>query len=218
MRPARRRAARAAFTVAEIVVVVALVSVVVTLLYRFLLSGSRSVSLGAEELEGVRRANLALERIKRDLRSLCDVVGVTGGTSEIDSTGHTLTFQRFSSEPAGNRPAAFKVVYKAEKVRVTRAGEPADGVRLRGYYGDATTPVLDEDCFTEVRFKKYRLNGLSYYQVRMGVPDVTGKSGKTHWLQTSVGSRYYHTFTKDPNWLALDESHYETARGGRSTR
>ncbi|MBI4872224.1 MAG: prepilin-type N-terminal cleavage/methylation domain-containing protein [Candidatus Riflebacteria bacterium] len=204
------RGGRRGFTAVEVTIVMLIMAVIIAGLYRFLAFGSRSVSLGSEEIEGVRRANVVLERIKRDLRSICDVVKVNAGGPEVQPGGKGLTFLRFVQDASSPVPLAQKVRYRTEKVQVQRAGKPADAVRLQILYGKGKTPVVSEDSFTDVRFKKYRLNGKPFYQVRLAVADLTAPSGQTHVLQTSLGSRYYHTFLDDLSWLALDETAFST--------
>lgn len=203
--PLRRRPI-AAFTTIELTVSMLVMAVIIAALYQFLSFGSRSVSLGSEEIEGVRRANVVMERLKRDLRAICDVVNVPGGKPDVLDDGTGMSFLRFDDNASSPQPRSYKVEFRSEKVKVVRAGQPADAVRLQVFYGNSKAPAVDESLFSDVRFKKYRLNGLPFYQVRLAVPDLTGKSAETHYLQTSVGSRYYHTFYSDPNWLALDET------------
>ncbi len=207
------RAERSGFTIIEIVIVTALVALMITLLYRFFVIGSRTVTLGTEEVEGIRRANITMERIKRDLRSLCDIRKATAGAPEVAPDGGSMTFLKFNPDASAMRPGAVKVVYKTSPVTVKRGDRTLDAVKLEGFYGDTPVPAFSEDVFSEVRFTKYWLHGYPFYQVRFGVPDLTGKNETIHYLQTSVGSRYYHALLSDPNWLPLSETQYEVTAG-----
>lgn len=176
-------------------------------LYTFLISGSRTVDRGSEELEAVRTVNRVLERIKRDLRTVCEVFRVNSGSPEVSDDGHRLQVLCFAEQSftSDGKPPTRRVRYVAEEVTRKVRGKDVRRVLLKVETGRQKGFEILADDLADVRFQKYFLNKKPFYRVALSFDDPTSE-GKIHTLVTSVGSRYYAGLIDDPYWLQVPEA------------